>query len=209
MLVFVDESGDTGRKTDAGSSQYFVVSSVIFEEDEEAVACDQRISLLKKELGYSSDFEFHFRENSDRLRKKFLEAVEPYQFFYLCVGINKDPKKLFGEGFNYKESFYKYACNLVFQSAKPHLNMARVKMDKNGSALFGSQLSKYIKGVMNDDDFTYIKSVKMEKSSSNNLLQLADYITGVLNRKIQNKKNYQEYYRYISAKELSLQIWPK
>lgn len=209
MLVFIDESGDTGRKTDAGSSRYFVVASVIFEEDEEATACDQRISLLKKELGYNPNFEFHFSENPDRLRKKFLEAVEPYQFFYLCVGIDKNPKKLFGEGFNYKESFYKYACNLVLQNAKPYLSKARVKVDKNGNALFGSQLSKYIKGAMNKDNFTYIKSVKMEKSGSNNLLQLADYITGVLNRKIQNKKNYQEYYRYISAKELSLQIWPK
>ncbi|MBI4652797.1 DUF3800 domain-containing protein [Candidatus Kuenenbacteria bacterium] len=34
-----------------------------------------------------------------------------------------------------------------------------------------------------------IKKIKQHRSSSNNLLQLADYISGAINRKIQNKKD--------------------
>src|SRR3989338_1810676 len=108
MLVFIDESGDTGLKIHEGASRCFVISLVVFEEDEEALACDQRIQLLKKELAYPADFEFHFYSNSDRIRKKFLEAVSPYGFFYFGIVVDKDPQKLYGPGFRIKESFYKY-----------------------------------------------------------------------------------------------------
>ena len=59
MLVFIDESGDPGLKIEKGSSRFFSVSLVIFEDKEEALACDQRITLLKRELGWEEDSEFH------------------------------------------------------------------------------------------------------------------------------------------------------
>ncbi len=209
MLVFIDESGDTGLKIEEGSSRYFIISLIIFEDDDEATACDQRIQLLKKESGLLPDFQFHFFDNSESLRQKFLEAVSPYNFFYLGITINKDPQKLYGEGFKNKESFYKYACGLIFQNSKPYLKLAKVKIDKSGSEVFRSQLGRYLKKKMNADGERLIKSVKMERSRSNNLLQLADYISGVINRKIQQKKNFEMYYKYISQKEINVQIWPK
>ncbi len=75
MLVFVDESGDTGLKFSEGSSDLFTVALVVFEENDEAEAADERITLLCRELRKSADFEFHFKENSDSVRRAFLEAV--------------------------------------------------------------------------------------------------------------------------------------
>jgi len=60
MLVFVDESGDVGIKVASGSSRYFTVTLLVFEDHEEALAADDRIDLLKCELGLPDDFEFHF-----------------------------------------------------------------------------------------------------------------------------------------------------
>ena len=94
MLVFGDEAGDSGLKLAQGSSKFFTVALVIFEEHDEAIACDQRIELLKKELGWSSESEFHFRNNSDRIRRIFLNAVAPYNFFYYGIVFNKDPSML-------------------------------------------------------------------------------------------------------------------
>ena len=56
MLVFLDESGDTGRMTNKGSSQFLVVSVVIFMDEEEALACDQRIYLFRNELWLDSNY---------------------------------------------------------------------------------------------------------------------------------------------------------
>ncbi len=83
MLVFVDESGDTGLHLAKGSSDLFAVMLVMFEENDEAQAADDRITLLRRELRKSEAFEFYFKENSDAVRRAFLEAIVPYNFFYL------------------------------------------------------------------------------------------------------------------------------
>jgi hypothetical protein len=50
----------------------------------------------------------------------------------------------------------------------------------------------------------------MQRSRSNNLLQLADYIAGVINRAVQKRKKFADEYRKIIAhREIYVQIWPK
>jgi len=210
MLFFIDESGDPGLKIEKGSSRYFTVSLVVFEERDEALACDQRIDLLRKELGWELNSEFHFKRNSDKVRRAFLQAVAPYNFFYYGIIINKNPQKLWGEGFRDKKSFYKYACGLVFENAKEKLESAIIIIDKSGNLDFRRQLAKYLRKRINEKDKKLIKKVKMQRSSGNNLLQLADYVAGVINRSVQKKKKYSEEYRKIIAhREIRVQIWPR
>ncbi|PIP40155.1 hypothetical protein COX18_07640 [Candidatus Desantisbacteria bacterium CG23_combo_of_CG06-09_8_20_14_all_40_23] len=145
MLVFIDEAGDTGRKIEKGSSRFFVISLVLFDEYEEANVCDQRIKLLRKELKISENYEFHFTENSKRIRIEFLKAIQPYNFMYVTVVINKDDQKLWGPGFSTKESFYKYACQMAFTNAMPYLNEAIVILDESGNPEFRNRLATYLK----------------------------------------------------------------
>src|SRR3989338_8953234 len=161
MLVFIDESGDPGLRIEEGSSRYFTVSLVVFEDHEDALACDQRIELLKRELGWE-DGEFHFNRNSARVRKAFLGAVAPYNFFFYGVVINKDPRKLWGDGFKDKHSFYKYACNLLFENAKEKLQEATVVIDESGSLDFKRQLERYLKRKMNTSDRKIIRHRQMK-----------------------------------------------
>lgn len=208
MLAFLDESGDTGRRTDKGSSAYFLVSVVIFLDNDEALACDQRIELLRTELNLASDYEFHFSRNSKKVKHAFLDAVNRYNFSTLTVAINKDPSKLYGEGFKVKSSFYKYACQMVLTNALPYLDKATLIVDKSGSATFQYELKRYIKSNVNPQS-EKIKKVKAQDSHKNNLLQLVDYIVSIGNRQMQSKKDAADYYKYISTKELSWQEWPK
>ena len=209
MLVFIDESGDPGLKLDKGASKFFVVALVVFEDNDEAVACDQRIELLKRELGWRINSEFHFKNNSDKVRETFLKAVAPYNFFYYGIVLNKNPKKLWGEGFKDKMSFYKYASGLVFENAKERLMNANVIIDKSGSMDFRYQLASYLKRKMNTFD-KRIYRVKMQRSNGNNLLQLADYVAGVVNRSVRNnKKKSDDFRKIISHREIFVQIWPK
>jgi len=208
MLAFLDESGDTGRKLEKGSSKYFVVSLVIFLDNEEALRCDQRIGLLRSELNLADKYEFHFADNSKRVRLAFLEAINRYNFTILTVVINKDPNKLYGDGFNIKSSFYKYACQMVLTNAMPYLDKATLIIDRSGNATFQGELRKYLRNKLNDHDGAKIKKFKAQHSHHNNLLQLVDYCVGVSNRKAQNKKDWPEYYKFISAK-INCQEWPK
>ncbi len=85
MLVFIDESGDPGLKLEQCSSRFFTITLVVFEDHNEAIACDQRIELLKKEVGWDGASEFHFKRNSDKIRRSFLQAVATYSFFYYSI----------------------------------------------------------------------------------------------------------------------------
>lgn len=208
MLVFIDESGDSGLKVNTGSSPFFTIGLVVFEEHDEATACDQRIDLLKRELGQEDSYEFHFKNNSDKVRERFLQAVSPYNFFYYGIVMNK--KNLWGDGFKEKKSFYKYTCSLVFENAKDKLENAIIVIDQSGSLDFKQQLQTYLKKKINTQERTTIKKVKMQDSSCNNLIQLADYVTGAINRSLHtHKKDHDKFRKLISHREIYVQIWPK
>lgn len=209
MLAFIDETGDSGLKVEKGASAYFSVALILFEEHSEALRCDQRIELLKSEIGKGSNFEFHFSKNSHKIRTQFLQSIAPYNFFYIVFGINKCSPRLYGPGFQNKDSLYKWTCGTLFENAKPYLKDAIIVIDKSGGATFRSQLAKYLKHKMeNKSGECYIKKVKMQASDANNLLQLADYIAGVINRKIQNKRDWKDFYKFISMKEVDVRTWP-
>ena len=204
MLVFIDESGDTGLKVAQGSSEFFVVALVTFEDHDEATGCDQRIELLKKELGLRGADEFKFSKLPGAKREAFFDAVIPYSFFYFGIAIQK--AKLHGKGFQFKESFYKYACSLVFENAKPHLKDAIVVIDGSGTREFKQQLDSYLKRKAGSG---VIRKLKIQSSHNNNLIQLADMVVGAIHRSLLNKSDRAVYRRRISSKEMSVQIWPK
>lgn len=204
MLVFIDESGDTGRKIDQGSSRYFVVVLVLFEDHDEALTCDQRIGELRKELKIPEWKEFKFSKMRRDQRETFFKAVFPFSFFYFGIVINKDPRKLYGDGFGVKESFYKYACSLVFENAKPYLRSASVIIDGSGSREFKRQLQSYLKRKTSG----LIRKVKIQSSHSNNLLQLADMIAGAVHRSFSQKGDRNVYRPMIKAREMKVQVWP-
>src|SRR3990167_6601871 len=154
MLVFIDESGDTGLQITQGATKFFTIVMAVFEDMDEAHSCVQRICLLRRELRVPEGFEFHFHQNSLRAREAFLRAVLPYQFFYYGIVINKE--KLFGEGFKNKESFYKYAASLLFENAKDKLERAIVVIDESGRQLFKYQLASYLRKNINSFDRRHI-----------------------------------------------------
>ena len=83
-------------------------------------------------------------------------------------------------------------------------------IDKSGNLDFRRQLAKYLRRKLNEEGKKLIKKVKMQRSRGNNLLQLADYIAGVINRSVQGRKKFAEEYRKIIAhREIYVQTWPK
>lgn len=191
-----------------GSSRLFIVTAVLFEENEEAEQCDRKIDQVRSDLGLHQHFEFHFNKCCDRYRRTFLLRVSSSNFFFYSVVLNK--AKLWGEGFKYKDSFYKYAASLVFENAKSRLIQAKVVIDECGNREFRNQLSKYLRRRVNDGPRVLIRKVSMEPSHSNNLLQLADMVSGAVFRSFKTEKaNRMEFRRLLNARELGVQVWPK
>ena len=210
MLVFFDESGDNGFKIGAGSSPLLTVAMVVFEDDDEAQRTDERIALLRRELRKGSDFEFHFKDNSNAIRSAFLEAVAPFNFFYFSFIIDKN--QLREVDFASKNDFYRWVCGLIFEAAKPYLENAKVKMDRCGGRDFRNELKSYLKKRVNDSDSAHqkIKEVSAQRSSGDNLIQLADMICGAIARaEMENKKDAATFYNLIKHRQVWLRRWPE
>ncbi|HVU16940.1 MAG TPA: DUF3800 domain-containing protein [Candidatus Didemnitutus sp.] len=209
MLVFIDESGDPGMPPGGGCSEYFTVTMVLVEDHEEAAAIDQRIALLRHELGLPEHFEFHFSKLKRAWREEFFRVLGTYQWFHFAVVLNK--AKLTGKGFQFPDPFYKYTCSLVFQNAKPYLRDAIVVIDGSGGREFRTQLSTYLRKRVNEGgaEPKFIRKVKLQDSRQNSLLQLADMVCGAVARKYTNPSEKPPIYNLISHREMQVQFWPK
>lgn len=114
MLIFLDESGDAGRRPGFGSSSHFVLALVIFADRAEAARCDERITRLRTELGKPPRFEFHFRDNAHSVRLAFLRAVAAYRFAYYATVLVKESTAL-----PHPPTLYATAGRLLFKQARP------------------------------------------------------------------------------------------
>jgi hypothetical protein len=207
MLVFIDESGDPGLKLASGSSPVFVIALVIFKTNEEADFADRDIAEFRAGIRFRPDAEFKFNKLSDKFRRMFLEKAARYQFQFYGIVINK--AGLYGKGFQYKESFYKYVCGLVFKNAKTHLQNATVIIDGSGDRGFQRELGTYLKNQINSKTKIHVKKVKMEDSHRNNLIQLADMVSGAIYRAARTDRPDASFHQLIKAREIYVQRWPK
>lgn len=213
MLVFVDESGDPGHKLDQGSSALFLVALVVFADHDEAQACDDAIRDLRREREMPESFEFHFADNSLAVKKLFLDTVVQFRFDTHIFALDK--ARATGPGLQYKGPLYKWTARTAFSNARPFLSDARIIIDESGDRQFQHELCTYLKREMNDQSQTRakaIRSVKTQRSSVNNLLQLADYVASASARNItsKNPKDHNRLFResHLASHEQSFRVWP-
>lgn len=203
MLLYIDESGNTGTKNSQGVSRYFTIGLVLFEDGEDAALCDTAITRLRSELGVSSHFEFHFSDNSDRIRSHFIRTIAKYNFYYLAVSFDKFSATNKSGNLS-GGTMYRYVCAAALTEIGPLLERATVIFDRGGSRAFYTNLRRHLQEALADRDGHIIKKYKAQDSAGNNLLQLADYCTGVVSRKLVNKSGWELYYSQLKYKELAM-----
>ncbi len=210
MLGFFDESGDPGLKIGRGSSRYFVTALVTFEDDLAALECDRRISRLRGELNLPDSYEFHFGKNSWRVRVAFLEAVQLYDFRYHIAALDKEALNQGNAPLRSAGELYRYAAGLLLENAKAYLSEVNVIADRTGNRRFRDDLARHLRNSVNQSrGERVIKSVRLQDSHRNNLLQLADYVASVGNQAIHGKAEavaLQE--QYLRRKEATRLTWP-
>ncbi|HWO72502.1 MAG TPA: DUF3800 domain-containing protein [Dehalococcoidia bacterium] len=209
MLVFVDESGDLGRKLGRDSSQFFTVALVVFENTGDAQTCQAAIEALRVKKGFGADQEFKFHDDNHKLRLAFLQTVSNQRFTCRTFTLNKASRRLNGPGFAHPGPAYKWVCSTTLANAKPFLTDATVVIDGSGNRLFRQQMSTYLRRQINTPEQPHIRRVKIGRSHSDPLLQLADYVAGVTNRGYEAKPGSEVYERFLRAKRRSKRLWPQ
>ena len=200
QILVADESGDGGISDKPGTSRYFTVGIVFFDDLDEAKNCSKRIEELKIELSVKEEFKFAKLPGVKRIA--FLKDISNFNFYYFGVIIDK--QKIIKQGVYTEESFYKYACGLAFTLALPYIDNALVVIDGSGSRQFKHEFKQYLQKRMEQK----IKKFKLEDSKKNNLIQLADMVVGSIARSVTDKEDKNRYLKIINHKELELKHYP-
>jgi hypothetical protein len=208
MLAFMDESGDLGFKLDRGSTTLFTIALVVFENGEAARACQAAMEALSRALQLPPNYEFHFHDDSHQRRLEFLSSVARHNFRCYTFTLDKGSPRLFGPGLRHRSPGYKWVCKTVLENAGAELRDATVVIDGSGERKFRREIGTYLRRELNKKQQRQIKRVKIGRSSSDLLLQLADYVAGVTNRLYEEKAGAELYDTYLRRKRRSQRKWP-
>ena len=200
QILIADESGDTGLTTKEGTSRFFSVGLIFFDNLDESKRCSDHIEELKKEMSING--EFKFTKLTSEKRVKFLKSVVKFDWYYFGVVIDK--QEILKQGIFDEDNFYQYACSLAFTLSLPYLDEVVVVIDGSGSREFQRSFKRYLQTKLNQK----IKKFKIEDSKKNNLIQLADIVVGSLARTVSDREDKDKYVKIIKTRELSLKYYP-
>lgn len=206
MLVFIDDSGDPGFKLDKGSSKFFVISLVIFDDELEAEKTAVAIKDLRRSLGFPDDVEFRFFKSSRTVREKFLKTVAPFKFKLRCLVIDKTILRS-NELKSSKNSFYSYAIKLVLKHSNNSILNAKIRIDGSGDRVFRKSFLGYLRRELNSTQKKVIKNCKLVDSGGNVLIQMADMVAGSIRRSYDKSKDDSKLYRNIVKNHIEDE-WP-
>lgn len=176
MLVLIDESGCSGFKIEKGSTPYFVVAMVIFDNFKEAETTSALIETMRKALGVKP--EFKFSKLSDDRKDQFFRAVTDRNFRVRALVVPKAAlysRKLRTDS----DSFYNFFVKLLIKFDDGLLQNASIKIDGSGDREFKRSLDRYLRAQIGPGK---IRKFRFVDSRSDNLIQLADMCVGAISR---------------------------
>jgi hypothetical protein len=202
MLVFIDDSGDPGFKLGKGSSEYFVIAMVCFDDDLEAEKAALAIKELRRNLGFSDESEFRFFKTRKDNTVKFLYAVNKFSFKIRCVVVNK--RKIYSQKLRAdKNSFYSYFIKEALKHSGGNILEAKIKIDGSGDRIFRKSFLSYLKRELNNNEIKVMTKCTLVDSTGDVLIQMADMIAGSINRSYNLQKADNSIYKRIIKKHIT------
>lgn len=177
MLVFIDDSGDPGFKTEKGSSAVFVIALIIFDDNLVAEETAVALKKLRRDLKFPDSVEFKFHKSRIPIKKKFIETCSKFAFRIRAIVVKKDTIHS-----NYlrlkKESFFNYIVMQVLKNNSGTIKRAKLRFDKRGEKRIRNELRSYLSHELDNKNKQIFADLKFVDSKENILIQLADMIAG-------------------------------
>ncbi len=199
LLVFIDESGCPGFKLSKGSSQFFIIGMVLFEDKTLAYHVSQHIADLRKKLRVAAEFKFSKTHNS--VKDIFFETLPSRAFKIRALVVNKSlihSTTLRTD----VDSFYHYFMKKLVECDNGVLCHASITVDGSGDREFKRELSAYIRKCIPKGK---IKNFQYKDSKKVDLLQLADMCVGAIARNYEKKNS--KWLNILREKNLVNDIW--
>lgn len=207
VIAFADEFGNNSFDFENQGS-HFIIASVIMNQDELPEIQEQLESIRKKYFQTGEIKSSKVKYNHKR-RILILKKLQSINFSVYAVVIDK--RKLFGEGFKFKQSFYKFLNGILYKELYRTFPQLELKVDEHGGNDFMRSFKKYVEKNHIRNLFTG-SEFNIKKSHNDLGVQLADFMAGTLGYIFdENKKSDKssEFAEILSDKLISLNQFPK
>lgn len=202
MIIFIDESGDAGFKTQRGSSKFFVIALVIFDNELEAEKTAIKIKDFKVALGKPLNYEIKFNnlKKSDKL--DFLEIIKTCKFRVRAIVVSKE--KVYSTNLRTDTKiYYNFFLRQVLEHNNATIKDAKLRLDGFGERKFKKAMGSYLRQSLNGRIRNKVmNNLKFVDSKNSVLIQLADMVAGSIHRSYQEEKYDSKIYKEVIKKRI-------
>ena len=177
VIAFADEFGNNSFDfSKEGVSTHFIVASVIINANEIDTA-NAELEKIRQKYFQTGEMKSQKIATNHKRRETILQELTKLNFSIYAVVVDKN--KLYGEGFKYKQSFYKYLNGILYKELYRTFPELELIVDEHGANDFMRSFKKYvetnhIRTLFAGSDF------EIAKSQNELGIQLADIIAGTL-----------------------------
>ncbi|QJD98517.1 DUF3800 domain-containing protein (plasmid) [Mucilaginibacter robiniae] len=206
IIAFADEYGNNSFEFSTQGT-HFIVASVILKKDKLAET-EQYIEDIRKRHFQTGEIKSRKVGDQHHRRLKILQELVQADFSIYAVVVNK--RKLVGEGFKYKPSFYKFLNGLVYKELFKTFPELDLVVDEHGDNDFMRQFKSYVQRYHQPNLFSG-SDFQFSGSAESVMIQLADFIAGTLGRCFDEAKispESQQFLQVLEPKITSLNFFP-
>lgn len=208
IVAFADEFGNNSFDFDVQGS-HFIIATIICKSDNiEKLKAD--IGAIRKKHNFQTgEIKSSTVAKNYSRRKKVLEDIVKLDISVYAVIVDK--RKLSGEGFKYKKSFYKFLNNLLYKELYRTFPKLDLYIDEHGSNDFMREFKSYVaknhnRTLFSGADFNILNSEQSE------IIQIADFVAGTLGYiydELKKSEHSAEFQNILSPIITSLNYFPK
>lgn len=207
VIAYADEFG-TNSFAFESQSTHFIIASVIINVDELA-SINSQLEAIRMRFFQTGEMKSQKIGNNHKRRELILNELNKINYSIYAVVVDK--RKLYGEGFKYKQSFYKYLNGILYKDIFRTFPQIELIVDEHGENDFMRSFKKYVENnhirtLFSGSDFI------IQKSQNELGIQLADIVAGTLGYIFDEHKKGEHSSKFsnlLSSKTISINHFPK
>lgn len=208
ITAFADEFGNNSFDFQTQGS-HFIIATVITKTDNIETLREEINEIRRKHNFQNGEIKSSSVGQNYTRRKRILKDIVKLNISVYAVIVDK--RKLSGEGFNYKKSFYKFLNNLLYKELYRTFPSLDLYVDEHGGNDFMREFKKYVqkyhlRTLFSGSDFN------IQNSKLSEFIQLADFVAGSLGYIFDESKkseHSEEFHQILSPIISSLNYFPK
>ncbi|NWN89224.1 MAG: DUF3800 domain-containing protein [Micrococcaceae bacterium] len=198
MLVYVDDSGDSGQKFDKNSSTHLVMAACIFTDYTQLELLSEAIRLVRDETGFTREFKFSSTRN--KVKEKFFEKTWHIRYSVRAISIEK--RFLYEEKLRTDGSALKaYAIHRLLGNNFGRIQNAKVFVDGKDTEAFEVPDHAYLMRQVNKRTANSVREVRFIDSKQSIGIQTADMMAGAIQRAVRmDDKQDHRWFNYMKPR---------